>query len=412
MNTIARFLPALLLMLAFASSAIAQPMRSLLDENRTLDANGKGQLRLDVENLHFFRDNEYDGGRTDGYTLPGFILRPTLSWQPLSNLKVEAGFSMTAYWGATYYQPLYFKDPFREVSTGEKKRVYMTPFVRVHAKLSSMVDLVIGNIYGGVAHGLPEPLYDEENMLTQRPEAGIQLLADIPHFDMDAWVNWESFIFRGDDHQEAFTFGLSTRAKANDESSKVHVSFPVNLLFMHRGGEIDTITSNRVQTWVNISAGGQVDFNLQSKAVTKLSLSLEALYSNENKGELSPYGHGAAVYGLASADIWRFKIGLGHFYGHEFISLLGNPHFGCIDVPYSGIRFDDTQVTTFNLEYAQEFARHYSWGANLKAFYLYECQSTGSDGVTVSSPGALSVAAAVYFRLSPSFLLKDFSKRH
>lgn len=373
---------------------------------------GKDQLRLDIENFDFFRDNEYVGDRTDGYTLPGFVLRPTLSWQPLANLKVEAGFNMTTYWGATAYNELHFKDPLREVTTGKTRRLNMTPFVRVHARLSPAVDLVIGNIYGGVAHRLPEPLYDEENMLTQRPEAGIQLLTNTRHFDLDAWINWESFIFRDDNHQEAFTFGLATRTKVNDEKSRVHAFFPINLIFMHRGGEIDTISTDRVQTWVNFSAGGQVDFNLRSKAVRKVSLSLNVFYSNEGKGELFPFGRSLAAYALAEMDVWRFRLGVGHWMAHDFITLLGNPHFGCIDVPYSGRRFDDPQVTTFNLEYTQQFAKCYAWGANLKAFFLYKCGMTEPDGTVTTSPGAVSLAAAVYFRLSPSFLLKDFSKRH
>lgn len=400
----------LAMFLLLASDATAQMIECIFDEDRTLAPDGQGELRLDVENLDFLRDNEYAGGRTDGYTLPGFMLRPTLSWQPLDRLKVEAGFNMTAYWGATSYHEVYFKDPLRYMPTGEKHRVNMTPFLRVHAKLSPAVDLVIGNIYGGVAHRLPEPLYDEENMMTGRPEAGIQLLTATRHFDLDAWVNWESFIFRNDNHQEAFTFGVSARAKVNDERSRVHAFFPVSLIYMHRGGEIDTISADRVQTWMNVSVGGQIDFNLRHKTVRRVSLSLNGFYSGESKGDLFPFKRGAAAYALAEAEIWRFKLGLGHWVGHNFITLMGNPHFGSISVPYDGQRFDDPQVTTFNLEYFQAFGKCYSWGANLKAYYLHDCHKVEADGSRDRSSGAMSIAAAVYFRLSPSFLLKDFKK--
>ena len=133
----------LLLPLVQGGDAMAQMKQLIFDEDRTVAADGQGELRLDIENIDFLRDNEYVGGRTDGYTLPGFLLRPTLTYQPLANLKIEAGFNMTTYWGATAYQELYFRDPIRHLPTGESKRVNMTPFLRVHAKLSPAVDLVI-----------------------------------------------------------------------------------------------------------------------------------------------------------------------------------------------------------------------------------------------------------------------------
>ena len=402
----------LLVLLAQCGNAMAQMRQTIFVEYRTLSADGRGELRLDVENIDFLRDNEYVGGRTDGYTIPGFLLRPTLTYQPLGNLKIEAGFNMTTYWGATAYQEVYFKDPIRHLPTGETKRVNMTPFLRVHAKLSPAVDLVMGNIYGGVAHGLPEPLYDEENMLTTRPEAGLQLLVGTPHFDLDAWVNWESFIFRNDNHQEAFTVGAAAKVKVNDEAARVHVFFPLNLVMQHRGGEIDTIATNRVQTWMNASAGCQLDINLRSRLVRKVSVSVNAFASNEGKGELFPFKRGVGVYGLAEMDIWRFNVGVGHWAAHNYISLLGNPHFGCIGVPYTGTRFTDPQVTTLNIEYSQSFGKCYSWGANFKAFYLHKGDMIEADGTKVAQSMTTSFAAAVYFRLSPSFLLKDFNKKH
>ena len=77
------------------------------------------------------------------------------------------------------------------------------------------VDLILGNIYGGSNHGLIAPLYNPELNLTADPETGFQVLAGAPWIDLDAWIDWQSFIFRDDTHQEAFTVGLSTRFKLN-----------------------------------------------------------------------------------------------------------------------------------------------------------------------------------------------------
>ena len=84
------------------------------------------------------------------------------------------------------------------------------------------VDLILGNIYGGSNHGLIAPLYNPELNLTADPETGFQVLAGAPWIDLDAWIDWQSFIFRDDTHQEAFTVGLSTRFKLNAPSSTFH----------------------------------------------------------------------------------------------------------------------------------------------------------------------------------------------
>ena len=64
----------------------------------------KGELRVSIDALAFFRDNEYNSADvTRGYTLPGMWLMPTVSYQPLRNLRMEVGAYMLHYWGANTY---------------------------------------------------------------------------------------------------------------------------------------------------------------------------------------------------------------------------------------------------------------------------------------------------------------------
>ena len=334
----------------------------IFDEDRTLAPDGQGELRLDVENLDFLRDNEYAGGRTDGYTLPGFMLRPTLSWQPLDRLKVEAGFNMTAYWGATSYHEVYFKDPLRYMPTGEKHRVNMTPFLRVHAKLSPAVDLVIGNIYGGVAHQLPEPLYDEENMMTGRPEAGIQLLTATRHFDLDAWVNWESFIFRQDVHNEAFTVGLSARVKYNAPGAPVHVYTPLQATIQHRGGEIDEVEqSTPVSTLMNAGVGLGIEGNTHRRLLRQVFAEAYLLGYYQQNGNLWPLGHGYAAYAQAGVRLGaNWQVRGGYFYGKDFISLLGLPYFGTVSTDREGGIFDYMRTGFLMADYSRPFGKAFA----------------------------------------------------
>lgn len=63
------------------------------------------------------------------------------------------------------------------------------------------------------------------------------------------------FYLQEDIHQEAFTVGLSTRFKFNDPDSRFHFYAPLQVLAQHRGGEIDTILTNSVQTLMNGAVG-------------------------------------------------------------------------------------------------------------------------------------------------------------
>ena len=90
-------------LLSFAVTSSAQRDSILFEENHTIDTTAIGELRVNIDNLNFFKNNEYESQITKGYTLPGFWVKPSVSYQPLRNLKVDVGAYMIHYWGATKY---------------------------------------------------------------------------------------------------------------------------------------------------------------------------------------------------------------------------------------------------------------------------------------------------------------------
>ena len=136
-----------------------------------------------------------------------------------------------------------------------QKVSHALPWFRAQVALSDHVNIVLGDLYGAANHNLIEPLYNPELNMVADPEMGLQLLYNSRRFDLDVWVNWESFIFREDIHQEAFTVGLSTRFKFNDPDSRFHFYAPLQVLVQHRGGELDTILTNSVRTLMNGAVG-------------------------------------------------------------------------------------------------------------------------------------------------------------
>ena len=90
MRNIKRLLGAVVFF-AVSVMASAQNDSILFEDNTRIDTTARGELRLNIDGMAFFRDNEYKGSLRKGYTLPGFWLQPTVSYQPLSRLRLEAG---------------------------------------------------------------------------------------------------------------------------------------------------------------------------------------------------------------------------------------------------------------------------------------------------------------------------------
>lgn len=49
----------------------AQMDSTLFSSRYAIDSTAVGELRLHIDNLSFFKDNEWDGEMAKGYTLPG-----------------------------------------------------------------------------------------------------------------------------------------------------------------------------------------------------------------------------------------------------------------------------------------------------------------------------------------------------
>lgn len=152
-----------------------------------------------------------------------------MSYQPLKNLRVEVGVSMLHYWGANKYPNLNYSDIATWKGDQTQTGFHMLPFFNVQLAVNSRFNLILGNIYGDLTTGLSNRSTIRRT-LSADPEMGVQMLWRGKPLDFDMWVNWESFIFDKDTHQEAFTFGLSTRFKANLPERRTHVYFPLRWL--------------------------------------------------------------------------------------------------------------------------------------------------------------------------------------
>ena len=401
--------------------AFSQDMSSLIyAEDTTFSANEVRQLRLRFRNLNFFRNNEYKGELVKGYTLPGLWILPTVSYQPLRSLKIEAGAYMLRYWGESKYPNTHYGDLPGVNVDDTQSAFHAVPFFRVHYAPKPGVSLVLGDIYGQNNHGLIEPLYNKEMVMTSDPEAGVQLLWSTRRFNFDMWINWESFIFQGDNHQEEFTFGVSSRIKANDYPSGAnwaHFYIPLQLLYKHQGGEINTSATVRsVKTWLNAAAGFGVDIKMPFRHFRKLNIEADAAYYAQQKGDVFPFDNGYGLYGKMSADIGGFRLNAAYWQCHDFVSLMGDPLFGAVSMSRQNLVYDDPKTAHIGIEYSYKIGKGFALGVHADVYNTFAVNShgfeTGEDGsmVSVSSrvPNSISFLAGICLRTDFGFLIKKF----
>lgn len=400
--------PFLNLILLFAAVTAAFSARAVERPQWAIDTAEVKNLNLEINSTLFFQDNEFDTPMMRGYTLPGFKLRPSVSYSPNENVSVNLGVYMFKFWGTDSYPNLAYSDICEWTGKENVTRgLHLLPFFRVQMATDGGLNIVLGSIYGGRYHRLIAPLYAPELNLTADPEAGAQILYSNRWLDFDTWVNWESFIYKKDSHQEAFTFGVSSRLKYNSESSRLHVYSPVQILFQHRGGEIDTLFTNSVQTLFNGATGVAARYNIQHRAIKAVELEADALLYNQQVGHLWPIDHGWAYFLRGALDVANVHTRFGLYESNKFVSLMGYPFFGSISTSNPDLTFHKYTTLFLGIDFNHEFAPGFIFGAD--AAIYHHLPATGyMAGYPQTYGASTSFYGAIFFRINPSFLLKSF----
>ena len=391
-----RPLALLLVSLLFILPAMSQVWDTLCVERQRIDTAAVGQLRAEVNAMTFFQNNEFSSPAVEGYTLPGAWLQPRLVYAPLPHLQLEAGAHLLFFDGANRYPNYAYHDIAQWKGMQYQHGVHALPFFRVQADFRQL-SVVMGNLYGAQSHGLILPLYNPEQNLSADPETGVQLLFDSRRSHVDLWLNWQSFIFNLDTHQEAFTVGMNyTQQWGNDNGGNLRWETPVQFLVQHRGGEIDD-TDTGVQTLWNASAGLRMTLRPASQRVLN-SLRAEAnvLVSYQQVGQLWPFDTGVALHAALRAAMWKH---LGAEVGYvgiprQYANLYGSPFFSTVSLKPNVPAFSGMHTAYASVSYTYAFSRDYHLGAQ------FDFYSTHSPKVDTQSFGF-----GVYFRVHPSVMI-------
>ena len=374
-----------------------EPMWELLAKSSyRLDTAQVRALRVELESISFFRDNEFSSSLTDGYTLPGLWVQPKLTYMPLRQVKLELGLQALIFNGANRYPNYVYHDISVWKGNQYTRGAHLLPWFRAQADFRHL-SIVLGDIYGGQNHGLIEPLFNPETNLSQDPEMGFQLLWDRPHLHADIWLNWQSYIFREDTHQEAFTVGTTWRTMLNAPQSRLHWYLPVQLVLQHRGGE-QNVVQRSVQTIWNASLGVGAQWNIGKRALKRVTAEAEGLLAYQQTGDLWPFRSGAAGYASVDLGLWRFlDAGVSYFFSPKhFVSLYGNHFYSTLSVK-DGLDYGRLQTAAAHVRFHHTFAPGYTLGADVEGYQTW-----------LSGKGDFSFSFGIYLRVNPCFLIKRF----
>lgn len=376
-------------------------------EQTSVDSTKAGVLEVSVDALTFFRDNEYDTDLRAGYSLPGTWVRPTVNYNPTANIHLELGFSALFFDGANKYPNYAYHDIGFWKGNQYQDGAHLLPWLRAQMDLGGGTSFVLGNIYGTQNHQFSTPLYNDEQLLSADPEMGFQILHNGSRFRSDLYINWQSYQFELDTHQEAFTVGGNAEYAFthNPLSVKPFASF----LIQHRGGEQD-VTQTGVQTIANGSAGLKMPFH------ERLQIEASVLACLQHSGHLWPFKSGTAYHVGVNGNVLNdVNIEGGLFYAPKnYANLYGSPFFSTVSLKHKGIFYEGMKTAYCNIGYSHTWAGAYTLGTNLETFFFKpgKVNSALSDQQMMENyNGAgnnFAFSFGVYMRINPTFLIKKY----
>lgn len=322
-------------------------------------------ISLRVEGLAFFVDNEYSGSLTDGYTLPGFVLRPHVDWRLDRRVTLQLGANWLHYWGNHGF----LRGPVNGVvpmASDTVSTLHIVPWLQACIDFTPELSLVLGSLVNTDGHGLPLPLYNQERIFATDPEAGAQLLADWRWLKADVWVDWRDFIWYGSPRQEVFNCGAALTPRLPLGSGFV-LTMPLHALVQHHGGEGLADTTMGHNNRFNGSAGLGLDYRNGELHLAARCQGMLYTRSGEEEGTLvyddwgclisKPvnFKHGWGALATAEAEYGRAHADVSYWTGEKFIPLLGSYHFSNLSENTPDMTHDRTRVVTLRGCYTWTF---------------------------------------------------------
>ena len=306
-------------------------------------------LYLDLDASSYLKNNEYSNSFTRGFTGIGYMLGPGLKYYSSNNLSLHAGIFLQQYSGIDAYSKY-------------------VPTFTIDYKASDNLRIILGNIYGNLKHNIEEANYRFDRYYQDNLETGMQLLWHSDRFVADLWLDWQQFIFEGDDLQEQFQIGSVSELGILD--SQFSLSWPMQVLFTHKGGEID-ISPDPVSSILNLSTGLKLSYEGSQGSVEFKSLYFifDALTVQDQGVNALPFEDGSALLFKLQYKRKSMTSSLSYWNSDSYYSPFGETLYHSISdhiIDYTEV---DREILKYDFQWATQIASSAEISARLDLYY-------------------------------------------
>jgi len=341
--------------------------------NFKTDANEKLFFRL--ENLNFVKNNEYNGEFVKGQTYIGYVATPKIVYYPTSDFRIEGGIRLHKYSGLIDF-------PASE------------PVFSIHYQVNKKLSFILGTLNQDNNHYLHEALFEPERFFIDGAENGLQVLFKSKRLNFDTWINWEQFIFQNDPFQEVFTFGLTADLRLSRNESSQTLSIPLQVLFTHRGGEIDSSDSFK-QTIGHFGTGLTYSKAFENTLIQKIDFdALVFIFRDDSSVREFVYSRGVGCHFRIGAETKYSNLKLGYWLGDKFNSSRGSALFQSVSVIDNNYIQKRREILTAKYRIQKTIAKGIILGGQLDTY------------LDMNLNHDFSYAASLFVKINGEFFLK------
>lgn len=284
---------------------------ALTGQEKTGLSTSEGELYFNFRNINFVKNNEYSNPIIEGYTLMGYFIQPELVYRPAEKVTIRLGAHLLSYSGTNRFSQI--------------KPVFSTTW-----HFSENTFFTIGSLAGSDQHRMLDPHFNKERIYNTFSEDGIQFRTSTDNFFSDTWLNWENYIFKGDNEREIFTAGESFRYNLPEFAGLIRVELPVQIMFKHYGGQISDYPE-QVETFFNIASGARAIFEIDKSRNSRIGIECLAFFGSCLTGNAdSGIKNGYADWYKLFYTIRGLELETGFWKSRDFFAPNGNFIFGSV----------------------------------------------------------------------------------
>jgi hypothetical protein len=326
------------LLLAIASGTKAQIDYPTFKSEIPVIAADSQQLSFNLYNLNYVNNTEWFGNIPLSGTLFGYEIIPELEYQISPKIVLKGGLYLQKEFGRPHYTTV---DP-----------TFTVKYKTKHASF------LIGTLEGNNNHEYVEPIYDYKLIINERLENGFQFKVDTKAYTHDFFINWRVAIHPGDPFKEQFDIGYISKINVIN-NGRLNLSIPIQLLYSHKGGQYDTLTSTPLTSIVNTAFGASLVYHADHKLLKRIVFdNYYVNYKDISGDKIQAFKEGNGYLSHLLFDFKNVGIDFRYWNAEGYIAPRGMSLFQSVSEKYPGLVEKHRELLIVSFIYDKEIFKN------------------------------------------------------